>query len=172
MIGRISLLRALAPAAIGAFAFAGSAHAQNGSASQSFPGIAKVTVAVNGLNCSGSAVFDASAFEVAVTTLSGSGGGSSNKTVFGDLLVQRGTDACSLPLFILASHAAPIPQVVLNAADKSGKPVIAITLQNALLTSSQLNAAGASAAAQESLDFSYQSMTIRDSSGVSTTVVR
>jgi hypothetical protein len=166
----MSLLRALGPTIIGAFAFVGAAHAQDTIVSQSLPNIAKITVSVNGLTCGGSAAFAASTFQVPVSTPTSSGG-VGGKTVFGNLLVQKSTDACSLPLFILASHDPVISQVVLNAADTTGKPIITITLQNAFLISSQLKAGAGPATAQESLDFFYRTMTIRDVLGVTTTIV-
>ena len=173
MFSRFSSFGMLVPAIVGAFNCVGVAHAQNLSLTQSFPDVAKVTVAVAGLTCSGSAQgsFAASTFQIAVNTVSGTGGAGAGKTVFGDLLVQKPTDGCSLPLFILAAKSQRITQVVLNAVDKADRPVLTITLEGVSLAGSQLNGSGSATNAGDAVDFSYTSITIKDVSGATTGLI-
>jgi type VI protein secretion system component Hcp len=134
-----------------------------------FPGVTNISVSVNGLACNGSAqgVFTATAFQIAVNTIiaTGTAGAGAGKTVFGDLLVQKASDECSLPLFILAAKGQTISSVVLNATDKSNNPVFTITLNQVFLTGSQIKGSPAAANGGDSLDFSYATLTIKDASG-------
>src|SRR4051812_27657422 len=94
------IFRRVAPMLLGAFGCVWMSHAQGLGQTQSFPDVAKVTVAVAGLTCSGSAqTFEASTFQIAVDNTIGDGGGAAGRIVFGNLLVQKPSDSCSLPLF-------------------------------------------------------------------------
>jgi type VI protein secretion system component Hcp len=134
-----------------------------------FPVVTNISVSVNGLACNGSAqgVFTATAFQIAVNTIiaTGGAGAGTGKAVLGDLLVQKASDGCSLPLFILAAKGQAISAVVLNATDKSNNPVFTITLGQVFLAGSQLKGSPAGANAGDSLDFSYATITIKDASG-------
>jgi type VI protein secretion system component Hcp len=168
MYRRVSVSRGILRALLGVFPFV-LLPAQTVTLNQAFPGVTNISVSVNGLACNGTAqgVFAATAFQIAVNTITASGGAGAGagKTVFGDLLVQKASDGCSLPLFILAAKDQPISEVVLNATDKSNKPVFTITIDNVLLVGSQLKGSPVDANAGDSLDFSYATITIKDASG-------
>lgn len=143
--------------------------AQTVTLNQTFPSVTNISVSVNGLACNGAAqgVFAATAFQIAVNTITATGGAGAGvgKTVFGDLLVQKASDGCSLPLFILAAKGQAIGEVVLNATDKSNKPVLTITIDGVFLAGSQLKGSPVDANAGDSLDFTYATITIKDASG-------
>jgi type VI protein secretion system component Hcp len=166
MYRRVSVFRGILKALLGVFPFV-ALPAQT--LTLPFPGVTNISVSVNGLACNGSAqgVFTATAFQIAVNTIiaTGTAGAGTGKTVFGDLLVQKASDACSLPLFILAAKGQAISAVVLNATDKSNNPVFTITLNQVFLTGSQLKGSPVAANAGDSLDFSYATITIKDASG-------
>lgn len=170
MFSYFSLVPRMAAGLVGALGCVCVSHAQGLSQTQSFPDVAKVTVTVAGLTCIGSAqgTFDASTFQIAVNTASGNGGGGAARTVFGDLLVQKPSDACSLPLFVLAAKDQRISQVVVNAVDKQNRPVVTLTLENATIAGSQMSGSGAAANAGDALDFAYTNITIKDESGATT----
>jgi type VI protein secretion system component Hcp len=134
-----------------------------------FPGVTNISVSVNGLACNGASqgVFTATNFQIPVNTITATGGAGAGtgKTVFGDLLVQKASDGCSLPLFILAAKGQAISEVALTATDKSNKPVITITIGQVFLTGSQLKGSPVAANVGDSLDFSYATITIKDASG-------
>jgi type VI protein secretion system component Hcp len=161
---RLSVSRGILKALLGVFPFVAL---PSQTLTLPFPDVTNVSVSVNGLACNGSAqgVFTATAFQIAVNTITATGGAGEGKTVFGDLLVQKASDGCSLPLFILAAKDQAISVVVLNATDKSNNPVFTITLNQVLLAGSQLKGSPVAANAGDSLDFSYATITIKDASG-------
>src|SRR5690348_11487170 len=142
MFHRFSSLRTLALAA--GMLSAGSAAFAQGAA-----GAVKITVAADGLNCGGpsSGSFDASDFRISVNTPTGSGGGGAGKTELGDLFIQKDSDACSLPLFIVAARNHIIAKVVLTEIGKGNSPVLTITLENVQILSSALSGANSSGGA-------------------------
>jgi type VI protein secretion system component Hcp len=127
---------------------------------------ASVTVAVDGLSCSSSAqgVLTASAFAINATTTSSSGGGGAGagKTTFTDLAIQRPSDNCSVPLFMLVANGQIIKRVVLTETDKQHGSSLTMTLENVQVMSSTLRAG------TEVIDFSYAAITITDGAGHTT----
>ena len=130
----------------------------------------QITIAADGLTCTAAThgVIQASAFSLAVTNAPGSGGGGASKPVFDDLEVQKETDNCSLPLFVLSVNGATIKRVLLTEFNAAKKPALTITLDNARVTGSRLGSPASPAQAGEKVSFSYGTATITDAAGDTT----
>jgi type VI secretion system secreted protein Hcp len=130
-----------------------------------------VQLSVDGLSCGAATqgTVDALTFQFTVTdaTSTGGGGAGAGKVTFGDLLVQRSPDSCSLPIMLLAASGRTVKQVILTEVDKANKPVITITLANVLISIADIKGPD-SADVAEQLAFSYASATVTDSAGNTT----
>jgi type VI protein secretion system component Hcp len=82
-----------------------------------------------------------------------------------DLVVEKSPDSCSLPLLLLAASGRPV-KVVLTELDKTTKPLLTITLAGALI-STELKGSD-SAEVTEQVSFSFATVTIADSAGLTT----
>ena len=129
------------------------------------PDTTKITVSVDGLTCGTSTVgtFEALAFSIGVNDIISEGGAGVGKVTVTDLVVQKASDACSVPLMLMTASGRPVPHVVLSATSKGNKPVLTITLTGVILSSQKLTGAAAAKDAQnEQVTFTYASAVITD----------
>jgi len=128
-----------------------------------------IKVFVDGLTCGAApeSTFDAQSFHLAVTDAVSTGVAGVGKVVFGDLSISKLSDSCSLPLLLVTSSGKSVKRVTLTEVDKTGKPVLTINLENALITLSEVKGADAGDSAEQ-LEVSYASITVTDAAGVTT----
>jgi type VI protein secretion system component Hcp len=129
------------------------------------PDITKITVSVDGLTCGTSTAgsFEALAFSIGVNDIISEGGAGVGKVTATDLVVQKASDACSVPLMLMTASGRPAAHVVLSAVSKGNKPVLTITLAGVILSSHKLTGAEAAKDAQnERVTFTYTSAVITD----------
>jgi type VI protein secretion system component Hcp len=126
-----------------------------------------VRVFVDGLGCNtvAQATFGAVSFAIGLANTAGSGGGGAGKITVSDVVVEKSPDSCSLPLLLLAASGRPV-KVVLTELDKTTKPILTITLAGALI-STELKGSD-SAEVTEQVSFSFATVTIADSAGLTT----
>ncbi len=122
-----------------------------------------MTIKTSGLNCTTRAGLGTSAVmsysfgaSVNASTTVTAGGATTTAPVIAPLSVTKQADECSPALLAAVTSGQHFPRVDLVQYDGTGKPVLTISLDNAMFVAFQVSATASSAAPQEPIQLMFE----------------